>query len=418
MFDQLFKQPQALARQRAGPLTEERLRYLSHLAGQGMARSTLRDVAYYLLVVADFLRLAERPGEAIGHTEIEQKAALWASGLPKSPQGKERPYSRTRFFWNATRWLEFLDRLQRPTPQLSPYADLIDAFVEYMHRDRGLSPETIDLRCRTVQDFLHRLGTPPRLLHEITIMQVDAALVQKVVCGGYARVTVQTCASSLRAFFRYAEMRGWCRKGLATAIKGPHVFPQEPLPAGPSWDQVQCLLANTRGDQPADIRDRALLMLLAIYGLRAGEVVRLHLGDFDWVQEALIVRRSKARKPQTFPLCRLVGDAVLCYLRQVRPRSAHREVFLTLQVPFRPLGRSALTQMVINRLRAMGVSLPHYGPHALRHACATHLLERGLSLKEIGDHLGHQSPETTRIYAKVDLAGLRQVADFDLGGLL
>ena len=94
-------------------------------------------------------------------------------------------------------------------------------------------------------------------------------------------------------------------------------------------------------------------------------------------------------------------------------------MFLTLRAPFRPLtAAAAWGRSFSRRLHALGVTLPHYGPHALRHACATHLLEQGLSLKEIGDHLGHQSPETTRIYAKVDLAGLRAVGDFDLEGLL
>jgi integrase len=173
----------------------------------------------------------------------------------------------------------------------------------------------------------------------------------------------------------------------------------------------------TVGDRPVDIRDRAILMLLAVYGLRAGEVNRLRLDDFDWEREFLYVTCSKTPGRRTYPLTRPVGDAVLRYLKEVRPRSAHREVFLTLLAPIRPL-RAALWDIVGNRLRALGVSLPHCGPHALRHACATHLLAQGLSLKEIGDHLGHRQPDTTRVYAKVDLAGLRQVADLDLGGLL
>jgi site-specific recombinase XerD len=82
------------------------------------------------------------------------------------------------------------------------------------------------------------------------------------------------------------------------------------------------------------------------------------------------------------------------------------------------MDRCTLYLVVARRLRAVNPRLARYGPHALRHACATHLLEQGLSLKEIGDHLGHQHPDTTRIYAKVDLGGLRQVADFDLGGVL
>lgn len=418
MFDQLFEHPHALARQCAGPLVEERLRYLVHLADQGMARKTLQGAACYLLVVADYLRLADRPGEVISPAELDQKATLWANRSPGPPDGKPRLLSRERFLRHATDWLQFLGRLQRHVPAPCPYANLIDDFADYMRRERGLSPRTIDYRRWAVRDFLRQLGSPPQLLHEITITQIDEALVEKILRGGYARVTVRTYAGTLRAFFRYAAMRGWCRTGLAGAIHAPRVFPQESLPAGPSWEQVQRLLAASQGDRPTTIRDRALLMVLAIYGLRAGEVVRLRLEDFDWEQEVLAVMRSKTQRAQTYPLCRPVGDAVLRYLREVRPRSDRREVFLTLRAPIRPLSRFALTSLVSRRLHALGMPLAHYGPHALRHACATHLLEQGLPLKAIGDHLGHQHPDTTRIYAKVDLAGLRQVADFDLGGLL
>ena len=235
--------------------------------------------------------------------------------------------------------------------------------------------------------------------------------------GGYSRETIQTCADALRAFFRFAEARGWCRKGLAASIRTPRVFSQASLPLGPSWDDVRRLLAMTEGDQPHNIRARPILMLLAIYGLRRGEVSRLRLEDFDWEHEVFRVVSSKTGRVRTYPLTRSVGDAILRYLQEVRPRSSHRELFLSLRAPFRPV-RMSLWEMVGKRLRSLHVSLPHYGPHALRHACATRLLAAGLSLKEIGDQLGHTDPDSTRIYAKVDLVGLREVADFDMGGVL
>ena len=178
------------------------------------------------------------------------------------------------------------------------------------------------------------------------------------------------------------------------------------------------LLAAAQSDYPVDIRDRALLLLLAVYGLRAGEVAALRLDDFDWEREMLTVPHGKRQRPRTYPLCRPVGDAVLRYLQKVRPRSDRREMFITLLAPFRPLHSKSVGGMVSRRLHSLGLTLPHYGSHVLRHACATHLLAQGLSLKEIGDHLGHQSPEATRIYAKVDLASLRMVGDFTLEGLL
>jgi site-specific recombinase XerD len=234
---------------------------------------------------------------------------------------------------------------------------------------------------------------------------------------GYARVTVQTRASTLRSFFHYAQQKGWCRAGLADTVKSARCYTGESLPLGPSWREVRQLLSSLKGDHSSAIRDRAIILLLAVYGLRAGEVVGLHLEDFDWEGELLRVKRPKQRKAQEYPLVRSVGDAVVRYLKKVRPDSERREVFLTCRAPYRPLHSGTLWPVVSRRLRGLGVELPHYGPHCLRHACATRLLNQGLSLKEIGDHLGHTNPETTLIYAKVDLAQLREVGRMDLRGL-
>jgi integrase len=176
-------------------------------------------------------------------------------------------------------------------------------------------------------------------------------------------------------------------------------------------------LSSLKDHHSSAIRDRAIILLLAVYGLRAGEVAGLRLEDFDWERELLRVRRPKQRKAQEYPLVGSVGDAVVRYLRKVRPASERREIFLTCRAPYRPLHSGTLWPVVARRLRGLGVKLPHYGPHCLRHACATRLLHQGLSLKEIGDHLGHTNPETTRIYAKVDLAKLREVGQINLRGL-
>jgi integrase/recombinase XerD len=363
MFEQLFDRPITVARQWAGPLLEERLRYLSHLAEQGVTRHGLQVRAYYMLIVAQRLRLAERPGELIFHSEIERQAHLWAKQPgPRKVIGSK--WQRMYFLRYATQWLQFCGQLQT-------------------------------------------LSDPP---HRYAEMYVAAA--------GYSRGTVQEIVGKLRAFFRYAEMCHWCRPGLAAALKAPRVFTQGSLPVCPNWHEVQQALALTEGNQPADIRDHALLLLLTVYGFRAGEVVRLRLNDLDWEQELLTVRRSKSGRSHIYPLSRVVGAALIRYLREARPPTSLREVFVTRRPPFRPIDRGTLYLIVTRRLRAVSPALTRYGPHALRHACATYLLEQGLSLKEIGDHLGHRHADTTRIYAKVDLARLRQVADFDLGGVL
>jgi len=400
MFDQLLMHPFYLARHRTAPMLEERLAFLTHVANQDCGRDHLQRTASELLVIVKMLGLAHRPRKAMTRDEVKCKMANCC-----------------RLFRLAVRWLRFLGCLQQRPAPLTPWAKKIKAFTNYMEHEEELQAETIRHRRWFVMQFLNQISIKSGSLHGITPGRIDMAFQMLLDPGGYSRKTVRGCASALRAFFRFAESRGWCRKGLAASIRSPRVFSQASVPLGPSWDDVQRLLAMTDGDQPHNIRARPILMLFAIYGLRRGEVGRLRLEDFDWEHEVFRVVSSKTGRVRTYPLTRSVGDAILRYLQEVRPRSSHRELFLSLNPPFRPV-LASLRGMVANRLQSLNVSLPHYGPHALRHACATRLLATGLSLKEIGDQLGHTHPESTQIYAKVDIVGLREVADFDLGGVL
>ena len=394
MFDRFLKDPHALERHQKGPFAEERHRYLTHCIRQQMAWETLRGTASYLLVIAQELRLAERPGELITHKEIEAAADRWVH----RPRPRMKDLRIHSFTGHAVRWLTFLGRLERPAA-VQPHADYVTQFAEYQLRERGLTRQTVKHTSWVLNWLLAELTEDKKRLKTVTIAQVDDLLAKKIRKGRYARATIQGWASNLRMFFRFAEERGWCRKGLAAAIIGPKVYAQEKIPAGPSWDEVKRLLATTEGDRPTDIRDRAMLLLLVVYGLRAGEVTKLRLQDFDWERELLKVPSGKRQRPRTYPLCRPVGDAVLRYLSEVRPRTSLREVFLTRVAPFCPLAAEGLGEVVRRRLKSLGLKFfGHTGSHVLRHACATHLLAQGLSLKEIGDHLGHHSPEATRIY--------------------
>jgi integrase len=167
-------------------------------------------------------------------------------------------------------------------------------------------------------------------------------------------------------------------------------------------------------NNPVDVRDHAILSLLIHYGLRRGEVASLTLDDLDWETEKIHIARSKIRRPQRYPLIAPVGDAILRYLAQARPRSSYRALFLTIKAPFRPLSGSGIGAIVRMRLRMQGVKLKRQGAHCLRHACAGQLMDAGFTLKQIADYLGHRSMNTTRIYTKIDLDGLREVAELDL----
>jgi site-specific recombinase XerD len=298
------------------------------------------------------------------------------------------------------------------------FAAELHAFTEYMRVEQGLSPTTIAGRDERMRWFCASLPSRVRSLGAVTLAHIDAFL-EAQARRGWSRRSLHTLGSSLRSFFRYAACQGWCRSDLATAIELPRLYALEDVPRAPSVEEIGRLLEDTTSsDDPVSIRDHAILSLLIHYGLRRGEVERLTLDDLDWVAETIRVTRPKLRRAQSYPMSVPVGEAILRYLRHARPRCWHRALFLTIQAPFRPLSGASITFMVRKRLTKLGVQLNRRGAHCLRHACASQLLGAGFNLKQIADHLGHRSMETTRIYTKIDLHGLRQVAEIDLGALL
>jgi len=316
----------------------------------------------------------------------------------------------------AKLWLRFLGCLHEPKKPI-PFAHLLTDFSTWLEHERGLSSTTIQSWYGYLRQFLCWYSDKMRPFAAVRIIDVDEFL---ATYGkrGCCRVSINNMATALRAFFRYARMKGWCASSIAQAIKGPRIYTQEGLPSGPSWDEVRRLLASMETNRAGDIRDRTIAMLFAIYGFRALEVARLRLEDIDWEHDLITMSRVKGRGRGVYPLLPTVGNAIVRYLRQVRPQSFRPEVFLTLTAPLRPISGAGLYSLISKRMLKIGIHTPHRGPHSLRHACAAHLVSEGFSLKEIGDHLGHRSSSATRIYAKVDLEGLREVATFDLGGLI
>jgi integrase/recombinase XerD len=298
-----------------------------------------------------------------------------------------------------------------------PDKDHLQEFLTSLKQERGFADATIVNRRRSLKPFLAWL-----VAQCVPLSAVSPVVITKyftgAVAGRWKRTTVSFHVQSLRSFFRYASSRGWCAAGIAECIDAPRLYTYETLPQGPSWEEVRKLLASVNGTSPVQIRIRCAILLCSVYGLRIGEVCRLRLDDIDWAEEKICVRRSKQRKVQTYPLTIEVGNALLRYLKEVRPRCAHREVLLTLRRPYRPVSVGALSTMTQKVQKRLGLKLKRYGPHALRHACATHLLAQGLTLKEVGDHLGHVSVAATRIYAKVDLTALREVAALDVRPLV
>ena len=411
MFETLFKYPAVISRHREAPLASDRESYLVHRARDGTSVATLRRIARELYVI---VREMDLRSTTISLDAIESAAEYWARRQRRRGRVGQTRWSRSLFVQVAQDWLGFLGRLQGAEVEAACYGPMVQDFSRVLRAERGLSAATIRDYSWYVEKFLGWLDALRRDLATVSVLDVDAFIKRH---DSWSRVTSACCANSLRSFFRHAERRGWCAGGIGAAIESPRIFKQEGLPTGPDWHSVHALIADADSECAQDVRDRAILMIFSTYGFRSREVSQLRLEDVDWERERIHVHRSKGRYDQEYPLVHSIGNAIVRYLKEVRPRTNRREIFLTLRAPFRPLSTATMYRVVSSRMATLGIKSLHRGPHSLRHACAGHLVEEGFSLKEIGDHLGHRSSFSTRTYAKVDLASLREVASFDLGGL-
>jgi site-specific recombinase XerD len=415
MFDTLYSQPAARRRHWEGPLAAERAAYLEGIAAQGAAFGTLLRRARYWLCVA--LEVAHQPADHLfDAVEVDDLAAAWAARRISEGRARGSRWPEAHFRFAASDFLRAAGKL-RPTPAPAPgrYATQLDEFIAAQGEGRWQSGVTRRSGRWQIGRFLTFLDQQGTALENLEAPHVDAYF--RYMASRWGRVSLHTSGKALRAWFAYCESRGWVRPGLAGAVMVGRVYRQEGVPLGPTWEEVGRMLAMASGEQPVQLRDQAILRLLAVYGLRSGEVRRLRIEDLDWQRERIHIVRSKSGRTQWLPLEPSVGCAIARYLRWGRPTSRSRRVFLTLPAPHRPLSAGGLYDIVRRHMSGPGSPSKGRGPHGLRHACARRLIESGRSFKEVGDHLGHRSTSATRIYAKIDLASLRRVALDDLGGL-
>jgi site-specific recombinase XerD len=409
MFERIFERHKAVQRHSQGPLCRERKQFLEHLLLRGASKHLLTHYATYLLPVVQ--SLCRKWPVTVTERQIQSAADRWEHRHGRlSSESKHQ--GRRNFVLVARAWFRFFGSLD--TVRIR-HAKELDQFVEYMRSERNLSAVTIRIRRLFVRRFFLWIESKRLTLRQVDASTIDRVLADQVKRSDLERISIHNYAFNLRSFLAYAEQRGWCTKGLCASVDPPRVYQAATPPAGPSWAAVMQLLRSLQGSDPRFIRDRAIVLLFAIYGFRASEVRRLSLDDIDWKARCIHLRRSKEScRTQEYPLVDSVRDALIRYLRYVRPRSTRREVFLTLCMPYQPLCNGAFWQIVRKRLKAISPELKHHGPHALRHACATRLLQQRVDMKSIGDFLGHRSPASTAIYAKVDLENLRRVAQFKL----
>jgi site-specific recombinase XerD len=277
----------------------------------------------------------------------------------------------------------------------------------------GFSPETVRKNGHAAGVFLEWLGNRAshELLRGLTVSDLDAFLAWRN--QGLRRATRSGVSHCLRSLMRFLYVEGLIAKDLSLVVSAPILYRFENIPSAFTDQQVESLRDVTRGDHTAlGLRDHAMLLLVATYGLRAGEVVRMKLEDIDWRREQIRLKQSKTRAELLLPLTQEVGEAILNYLRRGRPKTHLREVFIRSRAPHGPFTcGSSLYTVFQRRIRQAGIQPEgRRGPHAIRYARATSLLRASVPLKSISDLLGHRSTASTGVYLKLATEDLRSVA--------
>jgi len=234
MLEEFLEHPFFLNRHRQAPLLKERELFLSHLQQQGTSRRALRNLSGEMLPVMRLLKLTEMRDVSL--EEIRRAALCWAREQRTNPKAQSYGNSASFFVYAAKKWLRFHGRLKRPIAPPMRFADQLNYFARYMTEEQGLSPYSVRSHCAKTSKFLEWFAERHRLLTRTRIEDVDEFLAMKGA-GGWSRRSVSVAAQALRAFFRYAETRGWCATGFAKGIQGPKIYKYEGVPEGPSLNK-------------------------------------------------------------------------------------------------------------------------------------------------------------------------------------
>jgi integrase/recombinase XerD len=405
MMDQYFEDPAALERARKSSSGPHLDGYSKWLHDRGFARSSIQD----------FMRTAVHVGLWTERKQIPIRDLDWAvleqfrAHLRRCSCSGRRKLRRHRkiTMW-AARFVEYLreQNVVREVPQApAEIHPLAAGFDAWMRQHRGATPATLQIYGRIVTSAVGALGDDPS--------SFDAAGLRSFVLKKsreHGRSKAKQVMTAMRAFLRYLVATGACSPGLDGAIPTIAHWRLGALPRYISPVEVDRVIATCDLSTSSGLRDHAVLLLLVRLGLRAGDVAALRLEDIDWHHGTLSVA-GKSRRASRLPLPQEVGDAILAYL-PCRPPTCptSNRVFLRLAPPWGPITRSAVTCIAAKALRVAGVVSPSRGAHVLRHTAASELIQKGASLDQVRLVLRHRDPETTRLYAKIDLALLRQVA--------
>ena len=334
----------------------------------------------------------------------------------KCPGSRRHKKLSHRYLARVQRFIRYLN--QQGLIQLAQFGvqdvrpDSVLKFREWMLYQCGISMRTVEGYERLIVSLLPNLGEDPA--------RYNAALIRHAIeskATQYSRSTAQRFTTALRAYLRFLISQGRCRFGLESAVPTIAQWKLSTLPRYLIAEDLEGVIASYDGNLRCGLRNRAILLLLARFGLRAGDIVNMQIEDVDWYQGTLRVN-GKGRREVRLPLPQDVGDALLAYLEQARPRIAIDQIFLCVNAPYRALPSSSVVSGIVrNALKRAGITHPpSWGTNLLRHSAATSMLRAGATLDIVSSVLRHRSIDTTAHYAKVDIAMLQPIAQPWPGG--
>lgn len=387
-----------------GPLSPYIAPYLTQIREQGFGDQSLREQTHVLKACNCWF-------ERTGHEARDLNEALARECLRRvikpSSVGRNSAPATLRRFLAMLRQMGVVPDFE--ASRLNPSEQLTHAYERFLLRERNLEPRTVAIRRLVASRFLsEKFGSGPLKLSNLRAPDVTTFVQRHAHDHGPAHA--RTLVAGMRVFLHYLHYEGIIDTDLSATVPAVAQWSFSTLPKHLSASQVRQVLQHCDRSTPLGRRNYAILLLLARLGLRAGEIIKLNLEDIDWENSRVTVS-GKGRQFAQLPLPADVARAIARYLRHDRPRCTCRRLFIRDHAPLEGFNRSAAIACVVKRaLAKAGVKSARKGAHLLRHSLATDLLRKGASLDEIGEVLRHKSPDTTKIYAKVDFKSLRSLA--------
>jgi len=382
-------------------LYEPLSQYLSYLLSRGYSKTTLRSTANLLIRFASFSK----------QYGVQSLSALpeMVDLLVDCYDVKTSRQDVRCVLQGFIRYMRFKGMIPPPRKAVLPFAKVVFEYETFIKERQCLLEKTlgeIRSRCQKFLLYAHDAGvTRLKSLSQKIVRDFVTSEGQR-----YSRSSIIHICSSLRSFLTYLYSKHKTRVDLSAVIVTPRIYRSIRCPRALTRQDIKVLLSSVNRRGALGKRNYALLILLATYGLRGIEAVQLHLEDIDWRMGKIYIRSRKANNNSVYPLTPAVGEAILSYLKKGRPKTEHREVFLSYKPPYRPIKTDSVRFIVKKYLRVAGLVEERVGAHTFRHSCAQQLLEKGFPLKTVSDYLGHKHPNTTRQYIRIDIKHLREVA--------